>query len=129
MRILIDIVHPADVLFFKRPVEMLMVRGDAVEIVSRRKDVACDLLDEFGLAHRAISTAGHGIFGLAAELIGRDWAMLRAARRFRPDTMIGFGGVSISHAGRLIKRPSISFYDHDNATPQTRITWPVISRL
>jgi len=99
LRVLIDIVHPADVLFFKRPVEMLMARGDAVEIVSRRKDVACDLLDEFGLTHRAISTAGHGIFGLAAELIGPDWAMLRATRRFRPDAMIGSAASRFSMPG------------------------------
>jgi predicted glycosyltransferase len=60
---MIDIVHPADVQFFKRPIEMLMARCDAVEIVSRRKDVACDLLDEFGMAHRAISSAGRGLLG------------------------------------------------------------------
>lgn len=129
MRVLIDIVHPADVLFFKRPIEMLKARGDVVEIISRRKDVACDLLEEFGLAHRAISTAGRGIFGLAIELIGRDWGMLRAVRRFRPDIMVGFGGVAISHVGRLTGIPAISFYDSENAKMQTRVTWPFISRL
>ncbi len=129
MRVLIDIVHPADVLFFKRPIEMLTARGDQIEIVSRRKDVTCDLLDEFGLPHRAISIAGSGLVGLAAELVGRDWAMLRAVRRFRPDVMVGFGGVAISHAGRLTGVPAISFYDSENAKLQTRITWPFIYRL
>jgi len=129
LRVLIDIVHPADVLFFKRPIEMLKARGDMVEIISRRKDVACDLLEEFGFAHQAISTAGRGVLGLATELIRRDWAMLQAVRRFRPDIMVGFGGVAISHVGRLTGIPAISFYDHENAKLQTRITWPFISRL
>jgi predicted glycosyltransferase len=77
---MIDIVHPADVLFFKRPIEMLMACCDAVEIASRRKDVACDLLDKFSMAHRAISSADLGIIGLATELIERDWALLAAWR-------------------------------------------------
>lgn len=129
MRILFDIVHPADVLFFKRPIEMLVARGDAVKIVSRHKDVACGLLDEFGFPHRVISRAGRGVFGLAAELIRRDFSLLKVTRRFHPDVMIGFGGVAISHVGRLTDTPSISFYDSENARLQARVTWPFISRL
>ena len=129
MRVLFDIVHPADVLFFKRPIEALRARGDSVLILSRSKDVACALLDEFGFAHQPVSRAGSGLAGLASELARRDWAVLRAARRFRPDAMIGFGGVAISHVGRLLGIPSISFYDTEAAWLQTHITWPFISRL
>lgn len=129
VRVLIDIVHPADVLFFKRPVEALRARGDSVLILSRDKDVACALLDEFGFPHEPASTAGKGIVGLATELLRRDRAVMRAARRFRPDAMIGFGGVAISHVGRLLAIPSISFYDSENARLQTRITWPFIDHL
>ena len=58
MRILVDIVHPADVLFFRHPLKRLMGEGAEVLIASREKDVACDLLDEFGLPHRVASRAG-----------------------------------------------------------------------
>jgi len=129
MRVLFDIVHPADVLFFKRPIEALISRGDKVLILSRRKDVACDLLDSFGLPHTPVTTAGAGVLGLAKELITRDIAVFRQARRFRPDVMIGFGGVAISHAGALLRTRSISFYDSENASLQTRLTWPFISAL
>lgn len=129
MRVLVEIVHPADVLFFKRPVEAWRARGDEVMILSRHKDIACELLDAFGFAHRPVSRAGTGMLGLATELARRDLAVLRAARRFRPAVMVGFGGVAISHAGRLTGIPSVSFYDSENATLQTRITWPFISRL
>lgn len=129
MRVLFDIVHPADVLFFKRPLEMLAARSDDVLILSRHKDVACALLDEFGFAHRPVSTAGTGMVGLATELLRRDLAVIAAARKFRPDVMIGFGGVAISHAGRLLGIPAIGFYDSENARMQTRITLPFISRL
>ena len=129
MRVLFDIVHPANVLFFKRPIEALRARGDSVLILSRKKDVACALLDEFGFPHEPVSRAGSGLTGLARELVRRDWAVLRAARRFRPDAMIGYGGVAISHVGRLLGIPSISFYDTEAAWLQTRITWPFISHL
>ena len=46
---------------------------------SREKDVACDLLDEFGLPHRVASRAGRGTFGLARELLVRDAAIWRMA--------------------------------------------------
>lgn len=129
VRVLLDIVHPADVLFFKRPIENLRARGDQLLILSRYKDVACALLDEFGFPHQPITRASSGIIGLATELLIRDWAVTRAARRFRPDAMIGFGGVAISHVGRLFSVPSISFYDSENAHLQAHITWPFISRL
>lgn len=129
MRVLFDIVHPADVLFFKRPLEMLAARGDEVLVLSRHKDVACALLDEFGFPHRPVSAAGTGVIGLATELMRRDMAILGAARKFRPEIMIGFGGVAISHAGRLLGIPAIGFYDSENARMQTRITLPFISRL
>jgi predicted glycosyltransferase len=129
MRILFDIVHPADVLFFLNPMRLMKARGDAIKIVSRQKDVAGDLLDQFGLEHESISIAGNGRIGLARELIVRDWQMLKAVRTFRPDVMLGFGGVAISHVGKLLTVPSVSFYAADTASLQTRITWPFIDHL
>lgn len=129
MRVLVDIVHPADVLFFRHPLARLMDEGVEVLIASREKDVACDLLDEFGLPHEVASRAGKGTFGLARELAVRDAAIWRMARRFRPQAMVGFGGVAIAHVGKLTGVPSISFYAADTASLQTRLTWPLISRL
>ena len=129
MRVLVDIVHPADVLFFRAPMRIMAERGDDIEIVSRHKDVACELLDEFGLKHRPVSRAGTGLWGLASELIQRDLAVFDVARRFRPHIMVGLGGVAISHAGRVLGIPAISFYAADTANLQTRLTWPFIDHL
>ncbi len=129
MRVLVDVVHPANVLFFLNPIRMMRERGDEVLILSRHKDIACRLLDEFGLPHTPISRAGRGVLGLARELPRRDLALLRKARRFRPDVMVGFGGVAISHVGAVLGVPSVSFYDTEVATLQNRITWPFIRHL
>lgn len=129
MRILFDLVHPADVLFFKKPMEILAARGDEVIIASRHKDVTCDLLDRFDQTHEPISTAGEGHLGLALELLKRDLGIFRLARQHRPHIMIGFGGVAISHVGKMLKIPAISFYAADTAKLQTKITWPFIHHL
>lgn len=129
MRVLFDIVHPADVLFFRHPIRLLQDTGAMIRIASRSKDVACDLLDEFGLDHDPISVAGSGTAGLAGELLARDLAMLRLALTWRPNVMVGLGGISIAHAGWLTRRPAIAFYMADTAKLQTRLTWPFISHL
>ena len=129
MRILFDIVHPADVLFFYHSIKSLQQDGHECLIVSREKDVACDLLDEFGFSHVAVSTAASGTVGLALELLRRDYAVLKQVRSFSPNIMIGFGGVCISHVGKLLGIPAISFYAADTATLQNAITWPFITHL
>jgi predicted glycosyltransferase len=55
--------------------------------------------------------------------------MLKHVRSFKPEVMVGFGGVSVAHAGWLTQTPSISFYDSENASLQNRITLPFISKM
>jgi predicted glycosyltransferase len=129
MKILFDIVHPADVLFFRHPIRMLQERGDTVLVASRRKDVTCELLDSLDIPHRPLSRAGRGLHRLAAELVQRESRLLRLCLAEKPDVMVGFGGVAISHVGKLLRIPAISFYDTEIASLQTRITWPFITRL
>ena len=129
MRILIEIVHPADVLFFLRPIRAFLARGDKVVVASREKDVACSLLDSFDIPHEPITRAGKGVSGLAGELVKRWWALLRLGLRFRPQVMLGFGGVAISHCGRVLGVPSVVFYDSENARLQTCLTRPFVTHL
>lgn len=129
MRVLFDIVHPADVLFFYNAIRALEARGDEYMILSRHKDVACDLLNQFELEHTPVSTAGVGTFNLGVELIRRDLAVFKKARQFKPHIMIGLGGVAISHVGKLLNIPSVSYYAADTATLQNTITWPFITHL
>ena len=129
MRVLIDVVHPAHALFFHRPIQMFRARGDAVIVASRAKDVTCQLLDQLGHEHQPISSAGSGLLGLGWELVRRDAALARLARRFRPDVMLGNSGVAISHVGRLLRIPSIAFADTETAPLQIRLSWPFLHRI
>ncbi len=127
MRVLFDLVHPADALFFYHAMRELRASGAEVLVASRHKDVLVELLDEFGFEHHPLSAARSGLLGQACELAERDLALLRLARRWRPDVMAGFGGIAISHVGRLLGIPSVSFYDTEHAALQMRLTLPFIS--
>lgn len=111
MRILYDIIHPADVHFFRRAIERQRRRGDEIAITSRDKDIALLLLDRFRLPHKTLTRRGHGVWGLALELVKRDAALLRFARQFKPDILVANNSPCVAHVGRMLGRPSLIFDD------------------
>jgi uncharacterized protein len=127
MKLLIDLVHPAHALFFHHAIAALKEGGAEVAIASRDKDVLVPVLDGLGHAHEVLTAARDGVAGLAGELAVRDWRLWRMARAFRPDVMASCGGVSISHVGKLLGIPSLSFYDTEHAALQNRLTIPFIT--
>jgi predicted glycosyltransferase len=129
MKVLIDIVHPADVLFFLNPIRRLQALGHKVTTAARDKDCTLELLSNFDLPWQSLSRAGRGLLGLGLELAHRDAALWRLVRRTQPDIMCGFGGVAIAHVGRLLGIPAISFYDTERAQLQNRLSLPFLSHL
>ena len=130
MKALIDIGHPAHVHFFRNPIQRLIEHGHEVTITSRDKEFALDLLDNLGLQHHPLSALKKGgILSLGKELIYRDYALLKIARKIKPDIMAGIGGVFIAHVGKLTGIPSLAFYDTENATLQNMITYPFASAV
>lgn len=130
MRVLIDIIHPAHVHFFRHPIRLLQARGHEVRITSRDKDCTLELLDGLGVAHEPLSKqATRGLGAMALELVARDRALARVARAFRPQVMAGIGGVCVAQVGRWLGIRSVVFYDTENATLQNALTYPFASAL
>jgi predicted glycosyltransferase len=128
MRVLIDIGHPAHVHFFRHPIAELRRRGHAILVTSRRKEIATDLLDAFGLEHLTLSgEKGRG--GMLGELLLRDFRLSRVVRQWRPDVMAAIGGIFIAHAGVLNRVRSLVFYDTENAKLQNLLTYPFATRV
>ena len=121
MKVLFDIVHPAQVHFFKNVICRLQQRGDEVCVTARRKDVALELLDALGIEHTCISEKGSNLLGMAVELIVRDIRLVRIARRFRPDVMVARVGVSVGPVGKLLGIPTIIYDDMEHARLQAAI--------
>lgn len=115
MRILIDILHPAHVNFFRNFIKIMEQRGHKVIITAREKDVALELLRAYKLPYIIISVLKKGALNLAIELITRTVRLIRIAREFKPNVMLGVMGPSISIAGKLLNTPSLVFYNNETA--------------
>jgi predicted glycosyltransferase len=111
MRILFDIVHPADVHFFRNAIIKLVARDHQVLLASRVKDVTIELLDGYGLPHTVVSRQSSGCFGLLGELLIRSFALAALAKQFKPDLLIANNSPCASHIGFLLRRPSCVFDD------------------
>ena len=123
---LIEILHPAHVHFFKSAIKQWIDNpGDEVLVLSRKKDVANELLEAYDIPYLSISAIGSSKASLLTEMITRDWRMLREARKFRPDVLIGIMGVTIVQVAKIIGKPALVFYDTENATITNRFVYPL----
>ena len=56
MKILFDIGHPAHVHLFRNAVNILEKKGHELKITARDKDIALDLLNNYGFSYEVIGT-------------------------------------------------------------------------
>ena len=124
MRILIDILHPAHVHFFRNFHAEMTDRGHQVCITARDKDRSVELLHAFGLPYQQISRQKSGA-GMAVEMTQRTARLMKIMRSFRPDVMTGIMGPSIALAGAMRRVPAVVFYDTEFAVQTNRIVYPL----
>jgi predicted glycosyltransferase len=109
---------------------MLREHGHNITVTSRSKEFALELLDEIGIKHIPLSShAKKGLIYLGKELVQRDIALYKVAKKHNIDIMAAIGGVSIAHVSRLTGIPSLVFYDTEIATLQNLITYPFASQV
>ncbi len=124
MKVLVDIIHPGDVHFFRLAIDELQKRGHEVTVTARVKDVATDLLENYGIDFTCLSEVGKGRFDLLCELFIRDFRLWRFCRKFKPDVLTGVSGIFASHVGFLLRKPSIVWDDTEHQKQIHMITWP-----
>lgn len=121
MRVLFDIVHPAQVHFFKQAIAKLQQRGDRVLVTARKKDITVDLLNALNIEHQCISTKGANMAAMGVELVSRTLKLMKIARRFRPDVMVARVGHSVGITGKLLGIPTVVYDDMEHAKLQAAI--------
>ena len=125
MRVLFDIVHPANVHFFKHAIFALKERGSDVMVTARKKGITCDLLDKLGIEYTCISELGKGPRGLAQELVVRCGRLFAVARKFRPHVMVAKNaGPAIGVVGAILRVPRVVFEDTEHARLQRTVGLP-----
>lgn len=129
LRVMIDILHPAHVHFFRCFHAEMVSRGHQVLVTSRQKDCTTALLEEFRIPHRCLSHSTRTPHGQAFELMTRTARFVREARRFRPNALTGIMGPTIALAGKVLRCPSYVFYDTEFAKVTNRFVDPMATRV
>jgi predicted glycosyltransferase len=124
VRILIDILHPAHVHFFRNFHAEMMGRGHELLVTARAKECSTDLLERYALPYRLVSRQQSGL-GLAQELVRRTSRIVGIIREFRPDVLTGIMGPSIALAGTACQVPAVVFYDTEFAGQTNWFTYPL----
>jgi len=108
---------------------MLKSAGHKVVVTARVKDVATDLLDEYGISYVTISEQRTGTAAMAAELLTRSVKLAQIARKENVDALVGLMGPSIAPVGKLLRKPSFVLYDTEIATRTNRWVYPMATEV
>jgi uncharacterized protein len=125
MRILVDILHPAHVHFFRNFYEVMEGRGHELRITARDKDRSVDLLKQYDLPYQQISVQKSGSVGMVVEMTQRTGALIKVMNEFKPDVMTGIMGPSIALGGAIKRVPAVVFYDTEFARQTNWFTYPL----
>lgn len=126
MRIIIDILHPAHVHFFRNFISEMRRKGHRILVTARKKDVALDLLRLYKIKYTELSELKKfNLLSLFTELIKRDYKFYKIAKQFKPDITMGIMGATIATAGVFLKAKCIVFYDTEHSKLSNVIVYPL----
>jgi len=118
MRIIFAINHPAQYHLLKNPYHRLIQKGHNVVFVIKGKDILEELMISEGVEYSKLTNKRVGTGRISVllkgllELFVQDFQLLRFARRFKPDLMVGTD-YCITHIGKIIRKPSIVLNEDD----------------
>ena len=123
MKIMIDMLHPAHVHFFRNFISEMQKNGHKILVTARKKDVTIELLNAHKIKHTIISEMKRGLFGLFTEWVIRNIKFYRMARKFKPDVLLGIMGATISPMGKILGIPSVVFWDTESTKKINKIVF------
>ncbi len=129
MRVLFDMGHPAHVHLFRNVIANLRRDGHEVKITARNKEVTMALLRAYGLEFEDRGEIFTGMINKAFGMLKIDLRLLRIARRFRPDILIGVHNPYIAHTGAVLGKPALIFTDTENVKVASLLTYPFVSAV
>ena len=111
MKILIDIMHPADVNFFKRAVQRLCTEHEITIWVRDRGKLKEIATEESNLPIRSIGRHYSSVWGKFFSAFQRIGNLLRHCRKNSYDVLTSFGGYHIGIVAKLTGQHAVVFYD------------------
>ncbi len=116
VRVLFEIGHPAQVHLFKYTLRELELRGHKIKIsIREREGMVSHLLDIYGLQYESMKPAAKGMLGKAITIIKNDMALLKIARRFKPDLFVSAASPYSAHVSGILGAQHIALEDTEDA--------------
>ena len=124
MKILIDIGHPAHIHYFRNAIKQLQAKGHEFLITTRDKEMAIDLLKNYGFKYVCTGKNKKGVINKSLGMVRNIYRIYKEAKKFRPDIFFSFYSPFAAQAGWLMKKPVIGFADTEFAKLSIKLTKP-----
>jgi len=126
MKILIDLIHPANIHYFKNFIFLNKNKGNEIIITARDKDVLQKLLNEYGLSYHTMGkgSIGKGALGKMLYLVYAFFLMFFYLIKYKPKIVLSFGSTPVAIASYLLRIPHIAFEDTEHAKLNRKLYAP-----
>ena len=140
MRVLIDITHPAYLHFFRHAIKRLQSEGHELCLTGRDKDILRPLAEEYeiGANREVVSSAlriiyfgrtPQNLLDMFSQWFMREIWLAGVIKKFKPDVIAACAGTFTALLGKLIRIPTIVFYDTENDVVSNWMTYPFATRI
>ena len=124
MKIMIDIGHPAHVHYFRNFIEIMISKGHEFLITSRNKEIEHYLLDNYKIAFCDRGKGRKSVIGKILYIFEADYILLKEAKKFKPDILLSFDSLYLSHISKMINVPHIALDDTEHSKFEHMLSFP-----
>lgn len=124
MRVMINLWHPAHAHFFRHFIRLMEAAGHEVVVTAREKEVTLSLLRSWKIPHTILGTHGQSTGEKAVEMLRTDYAILKLARKVRPDVILGCSNLYGAQVSRICGATSLVFTDTEVARLENSLSFP-----
>jgi len=98
--------------------------GYEILVTTVDKDIAIQLLNEFGYDYKVIGKVGKSLLSKILCVPILDWKFYCAVRKFSPDLILGIGSIRATHVAKIIGAKSIIFNDTEATLKEHILYYP-----
>ncbi|WP_194974472.1 DUF354 domain-containing protein [Aquiflexum lacus] len=120
----IDIIHPANVHYFKHSIAKWKASGHQLIITCRNKEITYELLELEGLKYIPMGKNPRSALGKVFFLLKCEWSIFLLYIKKKPDLSLSFAASYVAHMSFLFGIPHISFDDTEHAGLNRKLYLP-----
>lgn len=120
----IDIIHPANVHYFKHSIAKWKASGHQIIITCRNKEITYELLELEGLPYIPMGENRKSVLGKVLFLFTCECKIFRLYLKNKPDIALSFAASYVAHMSFLFGIPHISFDDTEHARLNRKLYLP-----